>query len=186
LDVLNSIISYDKQLLLFLHSKGSLDWDSFWILITNPVFWIPFFLVLFYLGFKSYGIKQTLLTTIITIIGGLSSLLVVHFIKNYFQRIRPLNDISINNSMRLIVEQNDFSFVSGHSTLSFTISFILYWILKKDYKYSFLLFIFPVFFSYSRIYLGVHFPADIIVGMLLGYIIAIVFFKLIKVTATKI
>jgi len=186
LDVLNSIIVYDKQLLLFLHSKGSSNWDSFWLMLTNPIFWIPFFLVLFYFGFKSYGIKPTLFTTIITISAGLSSLLIVHYIKNYFQRIRPINDINLNKSMRLIVEQNDFSFVSGHSTLSFTISFILYWMLKKDYKYSFLLFIFPVLFSYSRIYLGLHFPMDILVGLLLGYILATIFFKLIKIAITKI
>ena len=180
MDVLNSIISYDKQLLLFLHSKGSLNLDSFWILITNPFFWIPFFIVIFFIGYKSYGIKQTLLTTIVTILAGLTSLLLVHFIKNYFQRIRPLNDSSINSSIRLIIEQNDFSFVSGHSTLSFTISFLLYWKLKKDFKYVFIIFIFPVLFSYSRIYLGVHYPIDILFGIFLGYVIASIFFRALK------
>lgn len=186
MDVLNSIIGYDKQLLLYLHSKGSLDWDSFWLMITTPIYWVPFFLVLSYLGFKSKGLKTTILTTVITILSGLTSLLVVHFIKNYFQRIRPLNDTSINGSIRLIIEQNDFSFISGHSTLSFTLSFILYWILSKDYKYAVLIFIFPVLFSYSRIYLGVHYPIDILFGMFLGYVMAVVFFKVLKLVAIRI
>jgi len=102
----------------------------------------------------------------------------VNLIKNSVQRLRPINDITINESLRVLIEQNDFSFVSGHSTVSFTIAFLSFWILKKYYKYAYILFLFPILFAYSRIYLAVHFPFDIIVGMGLGFVIALIFYRL--------
>lgn len=185
MEFLNSLINYDKQLLLFLHSKGFIFWDDFWLFITNPLHWIPLFFILFFLGYKTTGFKKTILITLITAFSGVISLLIVNIIKNNIQRLRPINDTSINSNIRILVEQNDFSFVSGHSTVSFTITFILFWILKKHYKYSFLLFLFPILFAYSRIYLAVHFPIDIIFGMLLGYIIAIIFYKIIHFFVLK-
>ena len=95
MNVLNSLISYDKQLLVFLHSKGSITWDSFWLFITNPIHWIPLFFVLFFLGYKSIGLKKTILTTLITALSGIISLLIVNSIKNYIKRVRPINDSSI-------------------------------------------------------------------------------------------
>ena len=179
MEFLNSLINYDKQFLLFLHAKGSIFWDDFWLFITNPLHWIPLFFILFFLGYKTTDLKKTILITLITALSGVISLLIVNIIKNSIQRLRPINDISINSNIRILVEPNDFSFVSGHSTVSFTVIFIMFWILKKHYKYSFLLFLFPILFAYSRIYLAVHFPIDIIFGMLLGYIIAIISYKII-------
>tara|TARA_R110001583_G_scaffold52804_3_gene163544 strand:+ start:1792 stop:2361 length:570 start_codon:yes stop_codon:yes gene_type:complete len=178
LDLFNSLINYDKQLLLFLHSKGSVFWDSFWISITNPLHWIWLFFVLFFLGYKAFGLKKATYVAIITALSAGLSLIIVNLIKNYFQRLRPINDSSINKSIRVLIEQNDFSFVSGHSAVSFTISFLSYWILKKHYKYAFIVFIFPLFFGYSRIYLAAHFPIDILFGMFLGYLIALFFYVL--------
>lgn len=185
MDVLNSIINYDKQLLLYIHSKGSLSWDTFWMLATNPLSWSPLVILFFLLGTRAIGLIKTILSTIIIAISGTFSLFIVNLIKNYFKRERPINDNSINHSIRILVEQNDFSFVSGHSTVSFTITFMLFWILKNNYKYTFLLFIFPILFAYSRIYLAVHFPTDILFGMLIGYLIAIVFYKIIHSIVLK-
>ena len=181
MNILNSLISYDKQLLLFLHSKGSITWDIFWLFITNPTHWTPLFFVLLFLGYRIYSIKKALLITLFTILSGATALLIVNIIKNSIQRIRPVNDTSINNSIRILIEPNDFSFVSGHSTVSFTIAFISFWVLKNNYKMAFLIFLFPIVFAYSRIYLAAHYPIDILFGMLLGYIIAFIFYKIMHV-----
>lgn len=178
MELLNSLIEYDKQLLLFLHSKGYTFWDGFWLFITYPPHWIPLFFLLFYLGFIAFGLKKALYIAIFTAFSAASSLILVTIIKNYFQRLRPINDTSINKYIRVIVEYNDFSFVSGHSTVSFTIAFLSFWVLKKQYKFTFLVFIFPLLFAYSRIYLAAHFPIDILFGMFLGYLIALIFYKI--------
>ena len=180
LEWLNTIIGYDKQLLIFLHSQGYAFWDGFWIFLTNPLPWIPLFFLLFFLGFNSFGLKKALLVAVFTAFGAATSLIIVNLIKNYFQRLRPINDLSINNNIRLLVESNDFSFVSGHSAVSFTIAFISFWILKKHYKYAYAIFLFPFLFAYSRIYLAAHFPIDILAGMILGYLIAVLFYKIMQ------
>ena len=180
MEILNPLIDYDKQLLLFLHSQGYIFWDGFWIFITNPLHWIPLFFAIFFLGYRVFGIKTSIYIALITSLSAASSLIIVNLIKNYFQRLRPINDSSINESIRVLVEYGDFSFVSGHSTVSFTIAFLTFWILKRQYKYSFFIFLFPLLFAYSRIYLAAHFPTDILFGMLLGYLIALFYFKILK------
>ena len=178
LKILDLLIEYDKQLLLFLHGRGGLFWDSFWLFITNPLYWIPLFFLLFYLGYKAFGVKKAFYISISTAISAATSLVIVNIIKNQVQRLRPINNVSINKSIRVLVEAGDFSFVSGHSTVSFTIAFLSFWILRKKYKNALLIFIFPLLFAYSRIYLALHYPIDIFAGMLLGFFIAIIFYRL--------
>ena len=185
MEFLNSLISYDKQLLLFLHSKGSITWDSFWLFITNPVHWIPLFFVIFFLGYKALGVKKSALIVLLTALSGVTALLIVNFIKNAIQRVRPINDVSINDTIRVLIVPQDFSFVSGHSTVSFTIAFITFWVLKKHFKLIFLVFLFPILFAYSRIYLAAHFPIDIVFGMFLGYLVALIFYKIIQLFILK-
>ena len=109
----------------------------------------------------------------------------VNLIKNSVKRIRPLNDATINEGIRNLIDASDYSFVSGHSTISFVIAFISYWTLRKHYKLIYLIFLFPLFFAYSRIYLAAHFPLDILAGMLLAYIIALGFAKLMQISILK-
>lgn len=180
MDIINWLIELDKQLLLFLHSKGSVFWDAFWIFVTNPLHWIPLFFVLFFLGYNAFGTKKAISILMFIASSALLALFIVNFIKITVKRLRPLNDQSINQSIRTLVEAHDFSFVSGHSTVSFTIAFLSFWILKQHYKYAALIFLFPILFAYSRLYLAVHYPIDIFIGMLLGYSIALFFYKLLK------
>ncbi|SNR38167.1 undecaprenyl-diphosphatase [Lutibacter agarilyticus] len=179
-ELLNTLINYDKQLLLFLHSQGNPFWDEFWLFITNPTHWIPFYILLFILGYKVFGIKKAILIAFFTALSTLTTLLAVLLIKSTIQRLRPINDTSINTTIRILIEDTDFSFVSGHSSVSFTIAFLSYWILRKKYRYVFLVFLFPILFAYSRIYLAAHFPFDILFGMLLGYLIAKFYFKIVQ------
>jgi undecaprenyl-diphosphatase len=179
-EVVKTLINYDKQLLLFLHSQGNTFWDGFWLFITKPIHWLPLYVLLFVLGYKAFGTKKAILISLFTAFSALTTLIIVVFIKNTSQRLRPINDNSINTAIRILIEDADFSFVSGHSSVSFTIAFLSYWILKKEYPYVFLVFLFPILFAYSRIYLAAHFPFDILFGMLLGYLIAKLYYKIVQ------
>ena len=103
-----------------------------------------------------------------------------NFIKNTTQRLRPNNDPEINNLLRTLIKPQSFSFMSGHATTS--TFFIIYTtlLLKGKYKYIYLLLFFPVLFSYSRLYLGVHFPLDIFTGITVGTILGNLYFTLYK------
>ena len=178
--MLDTIIQKDKELLIFLNNLGSEQWDSFWLVITNQFSWAPLFLFIFYLIIKSFGWKQ----------GGFmifSMILLVAFsdqftnlIKNSVERLRPNNDTEIKHLLRTFIKPQSYSFMSGHATTSTFFSVFVILLLKDKYKYIYAILLFPLFFAYSRLYLGVHFPIDIFVGILIGIMFANIYHYLYK------
>jgi undecaprenyl-diphosphatase len=175
---LDKIINYDKELFIFLNGLGNETWDNFWMAITNQFNWIPFFIFLLYLVIKVYGWKKSLVIIVVAALLVTFSDQFVNLIKHSFQRLRPNNDPSLNEMIRILKHPHSFSFVSGHATTSFAVTTFLILTLKKYYKYTYLLLFWPIPFAYSRIYNGVHYPIDIIVGILLGIIIGILFYRI--------
>jgi undecaprenyl-diphosphatase len=178
LTFLEKIIHYDKELFVFLNALGNENWDTFWMTLTNQFSWIPLYILFFYLIFKSLGWKKGLALVLLTAVMVTFSDQLTVFIKNSFQRFRPNRDPSINEFIRILKNNKSFSFVSGHATTSTAVSLFMHLTLKKYYRYTVLFFIWPILFSYSRIYIGVHFPIDVTVGAVLGILIGMVFYKL--------
>ena len=174
---LDKIIQYDKDLLVYLNGLGTENWDGVWLLITNQLSWIPLYLLFLYLIFRSFGWKKGLGLLLLTALMVTFSDQFTVFIKNYFERLRPNRDPSINEIIRILKNNSSFSFVSGHATTSTAVTLLMHLILKKYYPYTGLFFIWPLLFSYSRVYLGVHFPIDVLTGALLGLLIGYSFFK---------
>jgi undecaprenyl-diphosphatase len=87
--------------------------------------------------------------------------------------------------LRNFIQPQSFSFTSGHATTStfFTVFIIL--LLRKYYKNTYFLLLFPLIFGYSRIYLGVHFPLDIFIGFIAGTIFAIIYYQLFNLVFKK-
>lgn len=182
-----SILHTDQEILIYLNNLGSKQWDSFWMAITNQLNWIPLFLLVVFLVVKTYGWKRGgfLILSMIVLVAFSDQF--TNLIKNTTQRLRPNNDPSINHLLRTIYSPKGFSFMSGHATTStfFTIYVLL--LLKKFFKkYIFLLLLFPLVFSYSRLYLGVHFPIDVLTGISIGCFLAILYFKGIRILFKKI
>ena len=165
MEVLDNIVGKDKELFVYLNSLGIESWDQFWMIVTNQFSWIPLFLLLFLLIFRAYGWKKGLLLVLITALLVTFSDQFVNFIKDYYGRLRPNNDPTINQVIRILKRPSSFSFVSGHSTTSFAVTTFMILILRKFYEHPYLLLIWPILFAYSRIYVGVHFPVDIFMGM---------------------
>jgi len=178
LNIPDNFIQKDKELLIFLNTLGNESWDSFWLIITNQLSWLPLYLVFFYLIIRSYGWKKALGLLIFTAILITFSDQFVNFIKNFFQRLRPNNDPAINQIIRIVKRSGGYSFVSGHATTSVAVSLFVYLTLKNHVKHIILIFFWPLFFGYSRIYVGVHFPSDVLSGFLLGAIIGWIFYEL--------
>ena len=183
--MLEILIQKDKELLIFLNNLGTEQWDSFWLLITKQLYWTPLFMLIFYMIFKTFGLKKGgfILLSIIILVAFSDQF--TNFIKDYFQRLRPNNDPEINHLLRNFIQPQSFSFTSGHATTStfFTVFVIL--LLRNHYKNTYFLLLFPLIFGYSRIYLGVHFPLDIVTGFISGTIFAILYYKLFSIVFKK-
>lgn len=176
--MLEKIIGLDKKVLVFLNGLGSESFDGLWLIITKQLYWTPIFLLIFYLLFKKIGWKNLFI-----VMGFIAVLILVcdqtaNLFKNYFQRLRPCNDPEIKDIIRVVKSSPSFSFFSGHASNSMATTVFVFFLFRKYYKYTFLLFLFPLIFAYSRIYLGLHFPTDILTGYAFGVVYGLLFRKL--------
>lgn len=176
--MLDKLIELDKSFFIFLNGLGSTPFDAFWLVITNQFTWIPLYLVVFYLiqkkiGWKNFGFYLFFTAFLILICDQTANLF-----KHSFQRLRPCNDEELKSIIRIVKQSVSFSFFSGHAVNSMATSVFAFSILRKHYRYSFLLFLFPLIFAFSRIYLGLHFPGDILTGYLFGITFGLIFAKL--------
>lgn len=176
--LLDKIIRFDKELMVQLNSMGTESWDQFWILATNQMSWIPLYLIFFYLIFSALGWKKGLALVLLTAVLITFSDQFTVFLKDSFERLRPNNDPSVNSMIRILKNNKSFSFVSGHATTSMAVSILMFLTLRKSFPYTWLFFIWPLIFAYSRIYIGVHFPMDVLCGALLGAGIGYLFYIL--------
>ena len=183
--MLQDIIQIDQNLLIYLNNLGSTKWDSLWLFITNQFFWTPLFILIFYLTIKSYGWKAggVLILSMIVLVAFSDQF--TNFVKNTVQRPRPNNNEEIKHLLRVLINPQSYSFMSGHATTSTFFSVYVLLLLKDNYKYIYLILFFPLVFSYSRLYLGVHFPIDIFVGILIGVTFANLYFILSKKVIKK-
>lgn len=178
--MLETIIEKDQQLLIYLNSLGSTLWDPFYMYITHQINWWPFFLILIFLLLKKISLKQFGLLVLVLAVFFLFTDQTTNLVKNSVERIRPVNDPLIAPYLRILRKAGSFSFFSGHASNSSGATLILFLILRKYYRYAWLLFFFPLLFAYTRIYLALHYPLDILCGYLFGLSSGFMFFSLFR------
>lgn len=176
--MLEKIIAIDKDLLVFLNGLGSEFFDGFWLTITVQEYWTPYFLLIFYFLAKKIGWKNFLIALVFIAFLILVSDQTSNLFKNHFQRLRPCNDLDLKNIIRIVKPSDSYSFFSGHATNSMATTVFVFLIIRRYYKYALLLFLFPLIFAFSRIYLGLHFPTDILTGYAFGASFGFVFYKI--------
>lgn len=178
--MLEKIIDLDKSLFVFLNNLGSKPFDDIWLLVTKQFNWIPFFLLLLYILFKNIGRKKSLVVLLMVAVMITFSDQTTNLIKNNIQRIRPCNDEELSGLIRVVRDSDTFSYFSGHASNSMAAMMFVFLILRRYFKYSYLIFLYPLIFAYSRIYLGLHFPLDIISGYVFGSLVGILFYRIYK------
>ena len=175
--MLDKIIAFDKECLVFLNSLGSTTYDGLWLIITQQVYWTPFFLFLAYLIYIKKGAKSLGLVVLFIGLILLCCNESVELFKEIFKRLRPCNDPQLKGIIRVVHQSDTYSFFSGHAANSMATMTFIYLILQKEIKYIALVFLYPLIFAYSRIYLGVHFPGDILTGYAFGLSFGVLSYK---------
>ncbi|MEN1785401.1 MAG: phosphatase PAP2 family protein [Bacteroidota bacterium] len=162
------LLQWDRETFIYLNSQGVAAYDSFWCSVTEIYNWIPLFLFFIGLLFFKFPRREAISRLITLLVLVVFITLLTYFTKITVARPRPNNDLEINGLIRILKTPTDYSFFSGHAASSFSITVLVCLFLFRRWKWALLFFVWPVLFSWSRIYVGVHFPLDIITGALVG------------------
>lgn len=165
------MVELDRNLLLYLNSFHSPFWDSVMVFITGKLEWIPLYLFIIWLFWRKYRGKVWI-PILIAVLGLLLSDQISVLIKNSVQRLRPGRDPSLIGLVHLVNNYRGgmYGFVSSHAANTFAFAALSASILKNKW-YTLFLFVWASVVSYSRIYLGVHFPGDVVCGAILGLMV---------------
>ncbi len=183
--MLETLKELDFKLFIYLNSLGIESWDGFWLLITKPIFWTPLFLLMIFLVYKVYGLKKGVIVLLYFFGVVFISIVLMLSTKYFFARIRPSSVPELAELIRALQKPDNYSFYSGHASSSFVITTFMMLTLRKHYKWVYFFFVFPFLFTLSRIYVGVHFPSDLLVGALIGVLLAYIFYKRCKLSLER-
>ena len=146
---------------------------------SNKAIWIPLYIFFFFLAYKKVGKRIWLVALAAILLITLSDQISVHAFKNVFLRYRPCQNLLIQEKVHLNGSCGGlYGFVSSHAANTFALAMFLFLFFRNRIRhFSVFVFLWATFVSYSRIYNGVHYPADVAVGALVGMGIGITIFK---------
>ena len=167
---MDTLLIWDKNLFLWLNNLGTPQFDAFWMAITDKKHTIAFYVVRTAIFSKWLGWKNTLwlLLTIALLITFTDQ--ITNAFKSGFQRLRPCHETSLYGLMRRVKPScgGMYSYFSGHASNSFAIATLFVVLFAKRFRATRWLFVVATLVAYSRIYIGVHYPLDVLSGALFG------------------
>lgn len=181
--MIEKLLQYDSGLFLYLNNLGSETWDSLWLIITNKLYFGSFLgVLLFYLFYKKFGWKALLILILIVALMITFTDQVTNFFKRSFARPRPCGEANLVEHIRFIaVRCGKYGFFSGHASNSMAVAIFGGLLLRPFYKkLIYVLVLISLVVAYSRIYIGVHYPLDIVCGLTFGALSGFMFYKLAK------
>lgn len=177
---MEQLIEYDHDIFLYLNSLGSTTWDGLWLFITNKLYSAPLYAFLIYLIYKKYGVKGTIITVLVVAAMITCTDQLANLFKHGFERPRPCRVEAWKGTMRFIAERcGRYGYFSGHAANSMAAAIFAGLALKsKHHNLIFILLFWSALVGYSRVYLGVHYPGDVLTGWTIGGILGFSFYKL--------
>ena len=174
--MLEQLEIWDRALFLFLNSFHSSTLDIIMWNISGKLQWIPLYALLLYFILKKYRKQSWIIVLGAVAAVTLADQLSVNLFKEVFERWRPCHNIDLKEVVHLVNNKcgGQFGFVSSHAANTFAVAGLLGAFLSKRIFY--LLLTWASLVAYSRVYLGVHYPADIFGGAILGLLIALLIY----------
>lgn len=175
--MLETLDNWDKQAIVFINSFHA-DWlDPIVYYVTMTEFWIPLYLYLMYLIFRDHGKRGWLVMAGIVLCIVLTDRITSGLMKPYFERLRPSNNPALTLHLVYGYRGGMYGFASSHAANTMGIAIFVFLLMRQTYRYSWLMFAWAAIMCYTRLYLGVHYPGDILAGTLVGLTAGLVAFR---------
>ena len=185
---MDALSTIDSDLFLFLNGLHA-DWmDGVMALITKMWVWFPLYLLLIYWTVKQYGKRCWWVFLAVAIVVLCSDQLSSHVCKPLFHRLRPCYNTDLQDLIHLPkgLAGGKYGFVSSHAANTFAVASFLTATLRKNHKWmGIVLYLWAFISSYSRIYMGYHYPGDILCGAILGILIGLTLWKVFQYLVMK-
>lgn len=173
--MLDQLKAFDYRLFSWVNGVDIEALDRVMILLSDKVIWIPLYLFIVYHIAIRFGRKLLVPIILLLICLAVSDQVTSSFMKPFFERLRPCHDPMLTEVVRVVKGcGGKFGFASSHAAN--TMGLAIGTILLLGIRWS-LLVIWAFFVAFSRIYLGVHFPGDVLVGSMVGLLIALIIFS---------
>ncbi|MEJ2163298.1 MAG: phosphatase PAP2 family protein [Robiginitalea sp.] len=176
-----SLIEKDQQFFIFLNNLGSPFWDPFWLAMSDKWVALPLYGLLLFLAIRDLGWKRTALFVVFIALLITCTDQLSNFFKYGMQRFRPCYEPSLDGMVRLVKSScgGRYGYFSAHAANSFGLAtyFAVFW--RNTHRtWAVLLLFWALLVAYSRIYLGVHYPLDVLSGCLAGGLLGWIFSRL--------
>ncbi len=180
--MLETLDSWDKQAIVFINSFHA-DWlDPVVYYVTITEFWIPLYLLLLYLVFRDHRKQGWLVLVGIVVCILLTDRITSGLMKPYFERLRPSRNPELEGMLHLVngYTGGHYGFASSHAANTMGIALFMFLLMRETYRWIWLMFVWAALMCYTRLYLGVHYPGDILAGIFVGLLSGFAAFRLYK------
>ena len=181
MEFIETLIKWDTNLFIIINGFHNAYFDKFMFVFSDKLVWIPFYLAIIFEIYRSKKKESIWIILAMILCVALADQISSSIIKDAVQRFRPSRNESLQGLIHIVngYKGGKYGFVSSHAANTFGIA-LLSSLIYRNGLYSFIVFTWVVITSYSRIYLGVHYPADVLGGFFVGTFAALICFGILK------
>lgn len=177
---MEQLLEWDRSLFFFFNGLHTPWLDPVMYYVSKTLTSLPLYLLLLYFIIKFYKKDSWIVLLGIAVAILLADQITSGFMKPFFERFRPSRDPELDGLVHVVngYRGGKFGFASSHAANTFATAVFMWLLFRMELRWIGLLFVWAVVVSYTRIYLGVHYPGDIVVGGFIGILCGIVAFRL--------